>query len=1226
MTSRGNDEEEAGLVRAVSIKAARALNLLSENKTLAQELILKARKNMADFPKFCAECEAFGLTNTQVLMDIHQLIVKSTSKYSFTSAERLEPSTNTVGGLFKKRKSVGTTAQSEPHNMSRYGLNVLAKELKSATSAKKEAHSDYNDEGDGDVFARAKGYHHHHHHSSTAVSSGTDNNRNNNHLHGNSYAKTERRGDGVDEWAPAPIPPPLKYVKKESWGDLLPRDYASSQQNPQTPSSRLQQHPQSSSPSSYSTRSTLPSGAVRITMPRRVKQEQQQQPLSTATALTKAEPVTAETAHTDKKEDKISWDGYYYDKQDEVQYDREFYDAEEGGTCADLERDMYANISEGTAEDQRLTERQVKKLNAQRYRASEDGNNWENIQMMLSGVMKQQRATIEELNRDETEVGVQLLVHYQKPPFLSDSFKVSALKDPITPVRDPTSDMARFAREGSLLVRETRARKEREKGARARVDVAGTTLGDVLGVKHSESDEKGAEVSSGDNNSEKDKDCVAPADGETERAELERMEMTRKRESLPIFQCKNELMKIIGDNQVIVVIGETGSGKTTQLPQYFYEWGYWREGCIGCTQPRRVAAMSVAKRVSEEMGCELGGKVGYSIRFEAQTSPETVVKYMTDGILLRESLNDPLLDAYKAVIMDEAHERSLNTDILFGVLKKVAQRRRDFKLIVTSATMDAEKFASFFGGVPIFRIPGRTFPVDTLFSKTPCEDYVDAAVKQALTVHVSYPDGDILVFMTGQEDIEVTCTILNERLAQVGKTAKKLLVLPIYSQLPTDLQAKIFEPAPPGVRKCIVATNIAETSLTVDGIRYVIDTGYCKLKVYNPRIGMDALQVFPVSQQNAVQRAGRAGRTSSGVCFRMYTENAFKTEMLQATIPEIQRTNLANTVLLLKSLGIDDVFTFEFMDPPASENILNSMYTLWALGALDSMGALTKLGRRMAEFPIDPSLGKMLIVAQEMGCPSEVLTIVSMLSVPSVFYRPPERAEEWEAAHEKFFVPESDHLTLLNVYLQWKREGFSRRWCADNFIHPKAMSRAQEIREQLLSIMSPNGRGCSSMCTDSNVLRQVIASAYFVNVARLKGLTDYVNLRTGVPCHLHPTSALYGLGNTPSYVIYHELVLTTKEYMQCVTAVDPLWLTQLYPMFFSVKDSWESRQAKRKELYTEGRKLEEKYQDFLEKKKSAEQAQGHVSQASVPIAEAGAVSSSSISSLFKRKRKFKSGF
>ncbi|CAJ0749751.1 15193_t:CDS:10 [Entrophospora sp. SA101] len=441
---------------------------------------------------------------------------------------------------------------------------------------------------------------------------------------------------------------------------------------------------------------------------------------------------------------------------------------------------------------------------------------------------------------------------------------------------------------------------------------------------------------------------------------------------------------------------------------------------------------------------------------------------------------------------------------------------------------------------------GRTFPVDTMFSKTPCEDYVDSAVKQVLEIHLSRPAGDILVFMTGQEDIEITCQVISEQLQQLDNPPP-LAVLPIYSQLPADLQARIFEKTSDNACKVIVATNIAETSLTVDGIMYVIDTGYNKLKVFNPKIGMDSLQITPISQANANQRSGHAGRTGAGTCYRLYTEQAYHHEMFINTIPEIQRTNLANVVLLLKSLGVKNLLDFDFMDPPPQDNILNSMYQLWILGALDNTGELTPLGRRMVEFPLDPSLSKMLIVSQELGCTAEIL----------------ERVEQSDAAREKFFVPESDHLTLLHVYTQWKSNGFQDGWCVNHFIHSKAMRKAQEVRSQLIDIMKAEKMELVSCGTNWDVVRKCICSAYFHQAARIKGIGEYVNIRTGMPCHLHPTSALYGLGYTPDYIVYHELVMTSKEYMQCVTAVDPYWLAEMGPMFYSVKENNFTQKEKR---------------------------------------------------------------
>ncbi|XP_028979712.1 pre-mRNA-splicing factor ATP-dependent RNA helicase PRP16 isoform X2 [Esox lucius] len=872
----------------------------------------------------------------------------------------------------------------------------------------------------------------------------------------------------------------------------------------------------------------------------------------------------------DNEDEKEQWE------EDQKQADRDWYMMDEG-------YDEFHNPLTSTSEEyvkkreQILQKQTQKRISAQRRQINEDNERWETNRMLTSGVV--QRLEVDEDFEEDNAAKVHLLVHNLVPPFLDGRIVFTKQPEPVIPVKDPTSDLAIISRKGSQLVRKHREQKERKKAQQKHWELAGTKLGDIMGVKKTEE----ADISGGKPVGEDGK-----VDYRTEQKFADHMKdkseassefakkktLLEQRQYLPIFAVRQQLLNIIRDNSIVIVVGETGSGKTTQLTQYLHEDGYTSYGMVGCTQPRRVAAMSVAKRVSEELGSNLGEEVGYAIRFEDCTSEKTVIKYMTDGILLRESLRESDLDHYSAVIMDEAHERSLNTDVLFGLLREVVSRRSDLKLIVTSATMDSDKFAAFFGNVPIFHIPGRTFPVDILFSKTPQEDYVEAAVKQALQIHLSGMWGDILIFMPGQEDIEVTSDQIIERLEDL-ESAPPLAVLPIYSQLPSDLQAKIFQKAPDGVRKCIVATNIAETSLTVDGIMFVVDAGYCKLKVFNPRIGMDALQVYPISQANANQRAGRAGRTGPGQCYRLYTQSAFKNEMLTTTIPEIQRTNLANVVLLLKSLGVQDLLLFHFMDPPPEDNMLNSMYQLWILGALDNTGALTPTGRMMVEFPLDPALSKMLIVSCDMGCSADILIIVSMLSVPAIFYRPKGREEESDQVREKFSVPESDHLTYLNVYLQWKNNNYSSIWCNEHFIHTKAMRKVREVRSQLKDIMVQQRMNLVSCGSDWDVIRKCICAAYFHQAAKLKGIGEYVNVRTGMPCHLHPTSSLFGMGYTPDYITYHELVMTTKEYMQCVTAVDGEWLAELGPMFYSVKQAGKSRMENRRRAKEEITNMEE---------------------------------------------------
>ena len=881
-------------------------------------------------------------------------------------------------------------------------------------------------------------------------------------------------------------------------------------------------------------------------------------------------------------------------------------------------------------------------MSAKRSALNDDQNRWEENRLLTSGAAVQGNVSMD--HDSEMDNRTELLVHQIRPPFLGGRVAFSTVKKAVATVRDASSDFAKLAREGSASLRDLRERKDKSTMRQKFWELGGSRMGDAMRVQtKTETGDKGQEM--GDviveeklrsdtdiinkdyqnedeegGNEEDVVDYKKSAGYASHLKESQKVSnfaknntITQQREFLPVFTVREQLVNLIRENSVIVIVGETGSGKTTQLTQYLMESGFAEFGIIGCTQPRRVAAMSVAKRVSEEVAWgtrekssnpenfvagekdALGGTVGYAIRFEDQTSSHTRIKYMTDGVLLRESLRDPDLNMYSAVVMDEAHERSLNTDVLFGVLKKVVARRSDLKLIVTSATLAADTFSNFFGGVPVFRIPGRTFPVDTFFSKTVQEDYVAAAVKQVLQIHFNQPEGDILVFMTGQEDIEGVCNLLAEKLVNVvGEDGTPpILILPMYSQLPADLQSKIFDPAPPGVRKVVVSTNVAETSLTVDGIKYVIDSGYCKLKVYNAKIGMDTLNVTPVSRANANQRSGRAGRTGAGVCFRLYTERQYKDELMESSVPEIQRTNLSNVVLLLKSLGIHNLLNFDFMDPPPQSTIESSLYQLWVLGALDNKGDLTSMGRNMSEFPLDPPLSKMLLFAigdeKRQNCSEEVLTIVSMLSVPSVFFRPKDREEESDAAREKFFVPESDHLTLLNVFLRAKQNKFNKEWCAKHFIHAKGMHKAREVHQQLVDLMKQQRLPVVSCGIEGwDVVRQAICSAYFYNSSKIKGIGEYINMLSGVTSALHPSSALYGLGYTPDYVCYHELISTSKEYMSCVTAVDGEWLAELGPMFFSIKEDYSTRMLKRNEERRREQEMEKAEKDMRKRTEEEE--------------------------------------
>lgn len=645
-----------------------------------------------------------------------------------------------------------------------------------------------------------------------------------------------------------------------------------------------------------------------------------------------------------------------------------------------------------------------------------------------------------------------------------------------------------------------------------------------------------------------------------QRSEFEQIQEARKQ--LPMFPYRDDLLKAVEEHQVIIIVGETGSGKTTQIPQYLYEAGYGKLGKIGCTQPRRVAAMSVAARVAVEMGVKLGNEVGYSIRFEDCTSDKTVVKYMTDGMLLREFLGEPDLASYSCMMVDEAHERTLHTDVLFGLVKDIARFRPDLKLLISSATLDAEKFSEYFDFAPIFRIPGRRYPVDILYTKAPEADYLHAAVVTTLQIHVSQPAGDVLIFLTGQEEIEACEELLKQRTRGMGSKIGELIIAPIYANLPSDMQAKIFETTPPGARKVVIATNIAETSLTIDGIKYVIDPGFCKQNSYNPRSGMESLQVTPISKASALQRAGRAGRTAPGKCFRLYTAWAYQHELEDNTVPEIQRTNLGNVVLLLKSLGINDLINFDFMDPPPTETMFRALEQLYALGALNDKGELTTMGRKMAEFPVDPMLAKMIIQSEKYGVSEEICTVAAMVSVGgSIFYRPKDKAVHADNAHKAFHRGNvGDHIALLNVYNGWAETNFASQWCFENFVQVRSMKRARDIRDQLLGLVDRCEIELLSNPQDIDAIRKSITSGFFYHTASLQKNGSYRTVKNPQTVHIHPSSGLSEV--MPRWLVYHELVLTTKEFMRTVTEIKPEWLVEIAPHYYSKKEIMEQAAKK----------------------------------------------------------------
>ncbi|KAH9748944.1 putative pre-mRNA-splicing factor ATP-dependent RNA helicase DEAH9 [Citrus sinensis] len=610
----------------------------------------------------------------------------------------------------------------------------------------------------------------------------------------------------------------------------------------------------------------------------------------------------------------------------------------------------------------------------------------------------------------------------------------------------------------------------------------------------------------------------------------------KQRQRLPVYKYRTAILYLVETHATTIIVGETGSGKTTQIPQYLKEAG-WADGgrVIACTQPRRLAVQAVASRVAEEMGVKVGEEVGYTIRFEDFTNKVrhlssylsifgviifvmhagisslavqdlTAIKFLTDGVLLREMMDDPLLTKYSVIMVDEAHERSISTDILLGLLKKIQRCRSDLRLIISSATIEAKSMSAFFHArkgrrglegvelVPrlepaILSVEGRGFNVQIHYVEEPVSDYVQAAVSTVLLIHDKEPPGDILVFLTGQDDIDATIQLLTEEARTSKKNSSGLIILPLYSGLSRAEQEQVFSPTPRGKRKVVISTNIAETSLTLEGIVYVVDSGFSKQRFYNPISDIENLVVAPISKASARQRAGRAGRVRPGKCYRLYTEEYFVKEIPAEGIPEMQRSNLVSCVIQLKALGIDNILGFDWPASPPPEAMIRALEVLYSLGVLDDDAKLTSpTGFQVAEIPLS-------IWVSGRGAQKEL-----------------DEAKLRFAAAEKKVI---------------------------------------EIREQLRRIAQRIGIVMKSCESDMQVVRKAVTAGFFANACYSEAYSQsgmYKTVRGSQEVYIHPSSVLFRVN--PKWVIYHSLVSTDRQYMRNVISIDPSWLLEVAPHFY----------------------------------------------------------------------------
>jgi len=642
-------------------------------------------------------------------------------------------------------------------------------------------------------------------------------------------------------------------------------------------------------------------------------------------------------------------------------------------------------------------------------------------------------------------------------------------------------------------------------------------------------------------------------DNSREALSLKARNLLQIRKTLPVYKNKDDILKRLQKTRVTVLIGETGSGKSTQIPQFLMPLN--KKG-IAVTQPRRVAAINLASRVAEEAGSALGDKVGYSVRFDNKSTHYTKLKYLTDGMLLRELMVQATLPQYSTIIIDEAHERTVLTDLLMGFLKELLTKRSDLKLIIMSATLDAEKFSKFYDDAEILYVEGRMYQVSRMYLDKPVDDIVDSTIKAIIQVNNGELEGDILVFLPGQEEIDKSVSLLERIAPGLPKEAPLIVPLPLYAALPPSEQAKIFAPLKARRRKVILATNIAETSITVPGVRYVIDSGLRKVKVWRHQLGLSTLLTAPVSKASATQRAGRAGREREGKAYRLYTEGDYM-KLPNQTEPEISRSNVTSPVLMLKRAGVDDILNWSWLEHPGQDSLISALTQLYQLKALDDQGKITKLGIQMAILPLEPQLSAILLNAYETGCLTQVVDIVSCLSVDNLVMNPP--SELRDEVNEKRLslcilgARYGDLIMLRELfefYIQFENSQERQQWCKELALSYRGFKNVMRVRNQIRQYMVSLTKEKFLFDEEDETKPMDIPSVLksfligFVSNTAI-GMPDrsYRTTTSGQLISVHPCSMIFG--KKSDAIMYTDYVYTTKGYARNVSTIDLSWLQEV---------------------------------------------------------------------------------